>query len=659
MTGSISLRDLLDREALVDLAGSPAVKRGERYAKDRRVGPISEADGAIEAAVQGERRYKARIWEAGLRVRFECDCPVGLVGVFCKHCVALAIVWLDPSGDESAAAPTLKPTSRRKAAADTVDPVPAYLAGLSREALVDLIFSEAGRSATFRERLQLSAAASGSSVDVKAFKQSIDRATSVRGFLEYRQVPDYARRVDHVADLIEGLAGGDGAEVAIGLAEHVLNRLEKALHKADDSDGLIGDLVNRLQDIHLLACKASRPNLQKLAERLFRWEMEGDWDVFRGAAETYADVLGEAGLATYRRLAEAEWVGVPFAMPARDGWPHHDSDRFAITYAMRALARALRDVDMEISVMSRDLSSAYSFLEIARVCRGASRPDEALAWAERGMSTFATRTDGRLREFLAEEYLARSRPEEAIALVWAEFTESPKIETYQTLKRFAEKIEGWPEWRSRAIDAVREKARLAAGVNGVRAVGVGPASTRERWGSPPGSTLVEILLSDGDFEAAWVAAQRFDCHSHLWLALARRIEETRPDDALTVYRREIEVTLQVSERRAYADAIGLLRRVRGLMVALDREAEFAVYAAGVRADNSRRPTFLSLFDAVKLVSGGLADAPMARLVARPMAAPAPVALDLDASVEDPSAPDGPFNEAGAIRPTLRIVRRDS
>ena len=39
------------------------------------------------------------------------------------------------------------------------------------------------------------------------------------------------------------------------------------------------------------------------------------------------------------------------------------------------------------------------------------------------MRAFPTGTDGRLRAFLAELYHRRSRPDEAMALIWAEFVE--------------------------------------------------------------------------------------------------------------------------------------------------------------------------------------------------------------------------------------------
>jgi hypothetical protein len=391
--------------------------------------------------------------------------------------------------------------------------------------------------------------------------------------------------------MLSNMAEGPGAGASVGLIEHALKRLEAALHRVDDSDGAVGDLIAQLQSAHLAACERLRPDPTRLAERLFRWELDGDWDVFRGAAETYAGVLGESGLATYRKLAEAEWAVVPVVMPARDGGAGSRSDSFNITYMMRSLARAYGDEDMEVAVLERDLSTAYRFLEIARVLRSADRRDEALAWAERGLRQFAARPDGRMREFVAEEYLLRSRDDDALALIWAEFADRPTIETYQSLKRFSERIGAWPDWRSKALDLARQAAERIA-----QRWGYSESDIRERSEAAVGSTLVELLLSDGDLNEALAAARRLGCHSHLWLALAAQLKEMRPADALEVYLQQVKVALGTSDRRSYGDAIALLTRAGHLFDRLGRHEEFVDYAGQVRAANSRRPAFLELFD---------------------------------------------------------------
>jgi len=383
------LAEILDREAILESAGAAFFGRGVDYVDEGRVGSITESDDTIEAAVIGADLYTVRVSVVGEAIDADCSCPTGQSGMFCKHCVALSLAWL--SGP---------------AASVRADPVEAFLSGLDRDELERLVVDAMARDEGLAARLRLRAAAEAPGSEGLPFlRKALDRATRRPRMLSYRDVPDFTAGVDGVADALEQLEFAGRGDFAIGLAERALRRLEKVLERADDSDGLIGDLLVRFQAIHLQACRAARPDPVELAERLFRWELDGDWDVFRGAAETYADVLGESGLAAYGRLAETEWAAVPARCPGDSDSAEDSIDRSRVTYMMGSLARSQGDVEMEIATMSRDLSSAYHFLRIARVCKAAGRGDEALSWAERGVKAFPEGTHADLREFLADEYL--------------------------------------------------------------------------------------------------------------------------------------------------------------------------------------------------------------------------------------------------------------
>jgi tetratricopeptide (TPR) repeat protein len=248
----------------------------------------------------------------------------------------------------------------------------------------------------------------------------------------------------------ELLKEGHPAEV-IELAERALKAVEKAMGSVDDSDGYMGGILERLQDLHHKACKKTKPDPEALAQRLFQWELRTDYDTFHGAAETYADVLGKKGLTVYRTLAEAEWVKVPALGPGRDD-PEKYGKRFRITHIRETLARQTGDVEAVVAVMKRDLSLAYHYLQIAETYKRARQHDLALEWAERGVKAFPERTDSRLREFLAGEYHRHKRHDEAMALIWTEFTESPNLEHYRNLKAHAERLGQWEPWREKALD---------------------------------------------------------------------------------------------------------------------------------------------------------------------------------------------------------------
>lgn len=235
----------------------------------------------------------------------------------------------------------------------------AYLDDQPHEVLVDLLLDHADGDGLFAAHLTvLAAAESTSEPRVSAVRRAFDGAVAIYDFVPYREAWGYAEGIDEVIDEIAALLEAGRAEAVIELCEHGLAELERAMEHVDDSDGRMGDLLERLQMLHLDACRFTRPDPVALAERLFAWEMATEWDTFYDAAVTYASVLGADGLATYRKLAEARWTDVP-ARTAADGHRGYEPQRMRVTHIMENLSEVADDLDGLVAVRSRDLSSAW------------------------------------------------------------------------------------------------------------------------------------------------------------------------------------------------------------------------------------------------------------------------------------------------------------
>lgn len=585
----LPLTQALRPAALRRLTDERSYLRGEDYFKEGRVRSLVEYGDAVSALVEGRggAEYRVRL-SAGPRderAHHACTCPVGAAGAFCKHCVATALAFLEAErarareadGPDGGDAPL------------GLDEVRAHLLTQDRASLVRLLMEQAVLDEGLRERLILQAAREFSRDGVRAphlptLRAAIDRATRVpgdgegdedgRGRLPYATVGAWARRVGMVVDTLAGLLPGppSWAPALISLCEHALRDLEQALDQVGDTDSRITDLLHRLQDLHYRACARARPEdlrPQELAGRLYAWEMASEHGVFQGAAATYADLLGPAGLAHYQRLAEAEWTGVKQLQPGEQD-PERYGRRTRLTYIMETLAWQRGDLDGLVSIKSRDLSTARSFLAIAEIYRHMQRPEQALAWAERGVAAFPRRTDGRLRSFLAEEYHARGRHEDAVRVIWDEFSEGPTWQRYQVLKGHAERAGSWPAWRERALGVMRK--------------------------APSADELVRALLWEGEVEAAWQAAQAGGCAAERWLELARRREAGHPQDALLVYQRQVERAAEQRSQAGYEEAVALLGRVKEMMGRLGRGEEFGAYLEGVKAAHRPKRNLIKLID---------------------------------------------------------------
>jgi uncharacterized Zn finger protein len=143
------LANLLTEAALEELAGERAFERGADYFAEGQVVGLKEQNGAITARVRGTYYYHVKLWAGGEELAFACNCPVGKDRVFCKHCVAVGLAWLDHRKQSSA-------VSRRQTKRDVTDEeIRSHLMKQDKNALVDLALSHAEWDSEFRDRLVL------------------------------------------------------------------------------------------------------------------------------------------------------------------------------------------------------------------------------------------------------------------------------------------------------------------------------------------------------------------------------------------------------------------------------------------------------------------------------------------------------------------------
>lgn len=560
------MTELLTRGLLRRLAGGRSFERGEEYAAAGAVGSLQWDESSIRAGVQGAERYRVRLELAGGSLAGSCTCPVGHDGLFCKHCVAVGLAWLARSPDraEAAAAPTRSELQER-------------LAALGAEALAGLLVEEALDNDHLHARLlALTADASPSSeVRFRQLEHAFDVAVGSGGFVGWNETYGFAQALEEVIDTVEQQLGtGNGAAI-FAFCEHALRRAEAACEYVDDSNGELGGVKERLEELHLAACREARPEPRELAERLFRWEVEGEWDTFFGAAERYADVLGEPGIGRYRELAEAAWADEPELGPGNSrAWSSH---RFRLSQIMEDLARAEGDVEALVAVLARDRSSPHRFQLIAEALLAAGRADEATEWAERGLAAFEDRTDPRLLDFLCERYAESGRHEQAIQLAWETLEGSRRVDAYQRLAKLARRAGVWASWREPARNVLR----------------TGPDTA---WDGRDRSELVAALLWESDPEAAWREAKDGGCRGDLWLALARAREREHPGDALEVYAARIEPAIRASDNHTYAGAVEWLAKVQALCTRLKRESSFEELTREIRERHRAKRNLIKRLD---------------------------------------------------------------
>ncbi|MFO1208198.1 MAG: SWIM zinc finger family protein [Amaricoccus sp.] len=534
-------------ERLRDAAGERAFARGAAYFRDGAVRLLGHDRATVTAIVSGGEDYSVRLTGRGGRFGGSCTCHAFEDSGFCKHMVATALA---ANAAEAAGA------------ADPMAAVRAHLAALPHDALVALVLEQAVADPALMRRLSVAAAVAGRdpAPAAAALRRELDAATREDRLPGYREVHAWTRHLEELLAAVGEFVAAAGPADAFALAEHALDRIGSAVVMVDDSGGDAGGLILRAAELHLAACTRLRPDPLALARDLFAREVGGSHDAFYGAAHTYADVLGPAGAAEYRRLAQAAWEAIPARGPAPRG-------RLAIDivhgeYALFALldghAEDAGDLDARIALRAKNLSSPWDYVRLAAFCRESGRPEEALARAEEGLFVFEDHPpDQRLVDLAAELLIAAGRAPEAGAHLWRAFDRRPTAELYRRLAA------GGGPARDRAIGALEAKLPATAGL------------------------MVELLTDEGAFDRAWAIARAHKAVGQLD-RLARASEASHPREAIAVYTDRIERLAAMGGDGNYAEAAELLARMAPLRPA----SEQAGHVAAIRARHGRKRNFM-------------------------------------------------------------------
>ena len=301
----------------------------------------------------------------------------------------------------------------------------------------------------------LQGAASGSD-GVQVVRRELDRVLWVDEYVDEDDAPTYVYEAERALGLLEDMVREGRPDDAIELAEHAIELLRLAVERVPDEGATHGYLV-WAREIHAMACAAGDPDPIALAERLFRFAVADEWEVFTDVVNDYDDVLGPTGLARLRGLIGEQLQRIlRVAAGERPDWRH------STVLALAERAARADGVDAVVDVIARDLSSADRFERICHELESAGRVEEALVWARRGIAEVDPYVGQRqIRQTAAVLAGRLGRHGEAAEWVWQDFAKAPSLAGYQLLRQHGEADGSWSGWRDRALRELRALPRLA------------------------------------------------------------------------------------------------------------------------------------------------------------------------------------------------------
>ncbi len=547
-----------DPDALRERAGGKVFARGEDYHLDGQVQILSIRPEQVLAQVSGTEDYRTELRGSGRDIGGACSCRAFADHGFCKHMVAVGLAANDVGPDEVDGGGAL-------------DRIREYLKQKSVDALVDMVVGLAEQDPALFGRLDAAAAALHEDDKTlgKRLRKAIDQATRTPEYMDYREIPDWASKVDAVLDIVASLASGGRAGLAIELADHALDRIEQALRDVDDSDGYGISLLGCASDIHLAAVCQLKPEPIELARDLFAREMAEGYGIFDGAVQRYADVLGAAGLAEYRRLAGLAWEKA--ARPAGRKRLRTDDDQAVDSYKVMLIldffAESDGDIDARIALRARNLSSQSECRQLVEFCLQHGREKEALRRAEEALWMFEDGPPDPGLVMSTANLLAKAgRKDEAAAHLWQLFRKQPSFDLYARLGEI-----GGNEAREQAVSFLERAGGKRLG-----------------WLSPA-DLLIRIWIQEEKFDAAW-AVVRAHGASGLTSELAGKCEASHPREVLAVYSQRVDQLVNATGNENYAQAAKLVAKI----ATLQTRSEHVTYVLGLKKRFERKRNFIKL-----------------------------------------------------------------
>jgi uncharacterized Zn finger protein len=217
----------------------------------------------------------------------------------------------------------------------------------------------------------------------------------------------------------------------------------------------------------------------------------------------------------------------------------------------------------------------YQYLRVAEAMVEMGRDEDALDWARRGLQTggSAWMHERKLREIMATLLEARDDVDGAVGVLRESLGRGPALDAFGSLRSVARRHGRWEDERELALAAVRRQSH---------------------------EDFVDALLSEGDTDAAWDAAQTDGARASTWQRLAKQHAAGHESQVMDVCGDTVRELLRRADRRNYEEAVPWLRRMRDSGAACGRRPEFDEFVVDLRDLHHNRPTFIKILDAAQL-----------------------------------------------------------
>nr|WP_045220100.1 DUF6880 family protein [Desulfonatronum thioautotrophicum] len=366
-------------------------------------------------------------------------------------------------------------------------------------------------------------------------------------------------------------------ERAARLYELFIAACHEKADEIDDSNGNFGMLVEELFQGWVTARQEANFDPDETAIALISWMEDDPYGFCHDLDRGIVNVLDKKGMEAFTLQLRLKFESS--SVQGNKEKRGSDYARHSWGRALKTLLAAQRNVGAYIEICEQTELESKDCLTIAKIYKSRKRPEEALAWVDRGLKIARSERgqfseERELRDLKRTLHVKIGRPNDALQSAWAEFETYPSTFSYKELMRYVPAKEK-AEWREKAMMA-SEKGNLS--------------SVLGLWLEQKESDRLAARLhrtTDEELEGL----------SHFKTEpLARKLERSHPDLSARLYRALCMRIVNAGKSKYYDAALDHIKHAKKCYAKAGLDADWQAVVAEVRERHSRKKGFLAGFE---------------------------------------------------------------
>jgi hypothetical protein len=408
-------------------------------------------------------------------------------------------------------------------------------------------------------------------------EHAMELALRLGDFIGYGASWDFVSRLEEVESDIAGLLSAEPAR-AIDLYETFVAGCYEKAEEIDDSSGSFGMFVQDLFRGWIRARQAAGSDAEETARMLLGRMDNDDYGFCYQLEREAAKVLTKKGLSAFAFQVRARYDAADRTKARGDS----RYNGYRLRYwgdALKTVYAAQRDVDAYVSLCEETELAPLDCEILAGILQSGRKPDQALAWVERGLELQKQMPEGQRASYkLADMKRALltklGRGSEALAFAWSEFEKYPSRLAYDQLMKYVPKEER-AAWHDKAI-----QASAVASLNSVIELWLATKETER---------LVERLRA--------ASHEELESLSHYTTEpAAKKLSRSHPDIAAKIYRALGVRILNAKKSKYYAAALSNFEQAKRCYRKAGLDSAWDDLAGEIRQNHGRKSSFMPGFE---------------------------------------------------------------